>query len=82
MDSSPDSVTSTTLLLRLRLTPADQVAWSEFVALYGRRIFGWCRQWGLQEADAHDVTQAVLLKLLQAMQTFRYEGNERARLGD
>jgi RNA polymerase sigma-70 factor (ECF subfamily) len=68
-----DSVTSTSLLIRLRQTPLDQAAWSQFVQRYGRRVHNWCRRFGLQEADAEDVTQTVLLKLLLAMQTFRYD---------
>ena len=55
--------TSLTLLDRLRRDPKDQAAWSEFVARYGPRILQWCRGWGLQESDAQDVTQDVLLKL-------------------
>jgi RNA polymerase sigma-70 factor (ECF subfamily) len=73
VDHSLESVTSITLLGRLQHGPADQEAWSEFVARYGWRITAWCRQWGLQEADSLDVTQTVLLKLLAAMQTFRYD---------
>jgi RNA polymerase sigma-70 factor (ECF subfamily) len=43
------------------------------VERYGRRIYGWCRHWNLQEADAEDVTQEVLLKLAAKMQTFTYD---------
>jgi RNA polymerase sigma-70 factor (ECF subfamily) len=68
-----NSITSTSLLNRLRQSPLDQAAWSEFVARYGRRVHHWCRRFGLQVADAEDVTQTVLLKLLLAMQTFRYD---------
>ena len=64
--------TSGTLLRRVR-SPLDQEAWNEFVELYGRRIYGWCRQWGLQEADAEDVTQDVLLRLASKMRDFAYD---------
>jgi RNA polymerase sigma-70 factor (ECF subfamily) len=57
----------------MQQTPADHSAWTEFVERYGARIQSWCRQWGLQEADAQDVAQTVLLKLLRAVQTFRYD---------
>ena len=67
-----DTVTSNTLLLRVRDTD-DQVAWGEFVDLYGPRIFTWCRQFRLQDSDAADVTQIVLTKLVSAMQQFEYE---------
>jgi len=68
-----DSQTSTTLLRRLRCDPTDQAAWGEFVDRYGRMIFRWCRRWGLQEADAEDVTQNVLLELARQMRTFEYD---------
>jgi RNA polymerase sigma factor (sigma-70 family) len=67
------SQTSITLLGRLRQDPKDQGAWSEFVAWYEPRILAWCRRWGLQESDAQDVTQAVLLKLSGSMATFVYD---------
>jgi RNA polymerase sigma factor (sigma-70 family) len=70
-DSSGPS-TSATLLNRVR-SPLDQAAWNEFVERYGRRIYGWCRQWGLQEADAEDVTQDVLLRLASKMRGFAYD---------
>jgi RNA polymerase sigma-70 factor (ECF subfamily) len=59
--------------------PTDQEAWCEFVDRYGRKIFGWCRQWGLQEADARDVTQNVLAELARQMQRFRYDPAGRFR---
>lgn len=68
-----DSQTSATLLTRLRQVPADQAAWAQFADRYGRKIYGWCRQWKLQEADAEDVTQIVLLKLAGKMQAFEYD---------
>jgi RNA polymerase sigma-70 factor (ECF subfamily) len=65
--------TSATLLARLRQSPADQEAWRRFTECYGRKIYAWCRQWNLQEADAEDVTQNVLIKLAEKMQTFVYD---------
>ena len=70
MTDSPLS-TRTSLLLRLRQAPPDQEAWAEFVDRYGPQIHGWCRRWGLQEADAQDVTQTVLLRLASKLQTLR-----------
>jgi RNA polymerase sigma-70 factor (ECF subfamily) len=74
--------TSPTLLERLRQAPADQAAWTEFVRRYGPRVYRWCRRWQLQEADAQDVTQAVLVKLSDKMRTFSYDpaGSFRAYL--
>ncbi len=51
-----DSDTNASLLVRLQQAPADQAAWAEFVRRYGARIHGWCRRWGLQEADAQEVS--------------------------
>jgi RNA polymerase sigma-70 factor (ECF subfamily) len=65
--------TNPTLLLRLRRSPADQDAWKQFVERYGGLIFGWCRRWGLQIADADDVTQAILLKMVRALPKFDYD---------
>jgi RNA polymerase sigma-70 factor (ECF subfamily) len=76
-DSS--SRTRTSLLLRLRQAPPDQEAWAEFVDRYGRQIHAWCRRWGLQEADAQDVTQTVLLQLASKLQTFAYDPAQRFR---
>ena len=73
MTSDPSAAsTSATLLNRVR-SPLDQGAWNEFVERYGPRIYGWCRQWGLQEADAEDVTQDVLLRLARKMRGFAYD---------
>jgi RNA polymerase sigma-70 factor (ECF subfamily) len=64
--------TSATMLARVQ-NPADRQAWEEFVARYGPRIRQWCRRWNLQEADADDVTQEVLLRLAQKLRDFRYD---------
>jgi RNA polymerase sigma factor (sigma-70 family) len=74
-----DSSTRLSLLGRLRLTPTDEQAWSEFVERYGRQVYTWCRQWGLQEADAEDVTQNVLADLARQMRTFEYQPSGRFR---
>ena len=67
------SETRMTLLSRLRKDPTNEVAWGEFVEHYGRKVFGWCRKWHLQEADAEDVTQNVLVKLAEKMRDFVYD---------
>jgi RNA polymerase sigma-70 factor (ECF subfamily) len=73
MGNSPQSVTNSSLLGRLRCAPTDQAAWQEFVARYGPKIYLWCRQWQLQAADAEDVTQTVLAKLAVRMNNFVYD---------
>lgn len=73
MRPDTESRTSASLLARLRTSPADQTAWGEFVDRYGRKIYGWCRHWGLQESDAQDVTQDVLVRLAEKMRGFAYD---------
>src|SRR5947209_8306599 len=65
--------TRITLLTQLRQDPSDQAGWDEFVERYGRHIYRWCRQWKLQDADAEDVTQEVLVKLTQKLRGFAYD---------
>jgi RNA polymerase sigma-70 factor (ECF subfamily) len=65
--------TRLTLLARLRQDPTNQAAWDEFVERYGRHIYRWCRQWKLQDADAEDVTQDILLKLARKLRDFAYD---------
>jgi RNA polymerase sigma factor (sigma-70 family) len=67
------SQTSVTLLGRLRQEGTDQAAWEEFVRRYGPKICSWCRQWALQESDAQDVAQEVLLKLAAKLRSFSYD---------
>lgn len=73
MDRIIESRTRASLLARLRQAPADQAAWGEFVERYGRKLYGWCRHWGLQEADAQDVAQDVLVRLAGKMRGFDYD---------
>lgn len=65
--------TRASLLSRLRHEPNDQSAWDEFVARYGPQLVAWCRRWGLQEADAQDVAQAVLIRLAVKLRSFVYD---------
>jgi RNA polymerase sigma-70 factor (ECF subfamily) len=46
---------------------------------YGPQIHAWCRRWGLQETDARDVTQTVLLQLASKLRTFTYDPAQRFR---
>jgi RNA polymerase sigma factor (sigma-70 family) len=65
--------THVTLLTQLRQDPSDQAGWDAFVERYGRHIYRWCRQWNLQDADAEDVTQDILVKLTQKLRAFTYD---------
>ena len=69
MSTNPNKDTSVTLMMRVQEDPADPRAWDEFVERYQPMIRAWCLRWGSQPADADDVAQQVLLKLLTAMKT-------------
>jgi len=71
--------THLSLLRRLRETPADQAAWTAFVNRYEPLLRLWCQEHGLQEADALDVVQNILLKLATHMQSFVYDPSLRFR---
>lgn len=73
MAAADTDATRLSLLLRLRENPSDPAAWRSFVDRYGRRVFAWCRRWGLQQADAEDVTQNVLVVLAEKMSEFTYD---------
>jgi RNA polymerase sigma-70 factor (ECF subfamily) len=73
VSDAPADATRLSLLRRLQQDPHDQFAWNEFVVRYGPRILAWCRRWALQEADAQDVTQMVLLRLSVKLRTFVYD---------
>jgi RNA polymerase sigma-70 factor, ECF subfamily len=65
------SATPLSLLARLR-DPVDAQAWKLFEQRYGDLILAYCRSRGLQPADAEDVRQMVLSKLLQGLRNFEY----------
>ena len=71
--------TRASLLEQLRGDRTDQPAWVLFVARYGPMVRDWCRKWGLQPADADDVTQVVLLKLATRLRQFTYDPDRRFR---
>jgi RNA polymerase sigma factor (sigma-70 family) len=73
MLDAPLPTTRVTLLARLQWDPTDQAAWGVFVEHYGRHIYRWCRRWKLQNADAEDVTQDILMKLAQKLRAFAYD---------
>ena len=58
MNSTPE--TRSSLLIRVR-DPADQAVWHEFAEIYRPLILRLARQKGMQEADADDVAQEVLV---------------------
>jgi RNA polymerase sigma factor (sigma-70 family) len=73
MNNETNLRTSASLLHRVRQGPGDEDAWNTFVERYGPRILAWCRGWQLQESDAQDVTQEVLLQLVAKLRRFEYD---------
>jgi len=63
--------TRPSLLLRIR-DSRDTESWQRFVDVYGPLVYGYCRQRGLQDADAAEVMQEVLLQVNRSMAQFEY----------
>ena len=69
-----DDALLTRLSLLARLEDSDDTAaWHQFVELYGRLVYGFARDRGLQDADAADLTQEVFLDLAPKAGRWRYE---------
>jgi RNA polymerase sigma-70 factor (ECF subfamily) len=71
-NSIPDSV-ATSLTLVQRLRENDRQACGLFARLYGPVIYHWSRTFGLQDADAADVAQDVVMIVLSRIDTFHRE---------
>ncbi len=67
------------MLARLGSGNNDPEAWSRFVLVYGPQVVRWCRNYGLQEADAHDVAQDVLLQFSKQIGRFEYDPSKSFR---
>jgi|688.fasta_scaffold292525_2 RNA polymerase sigma factor (sigma-70 family) len=67
------------LLRRLGDEPDSQGAWQEFVRIYGTEVIRWCRGCGLQDADAADVAQDVLVRFWKQAAKFSYDPGRRFR---
>jgi len=70
--------TSPTLLAKLRETDQPE-AWDRFVSLYGPMLLAWASRQGLSGHDAEDLTQEVLIKLLQLLRTFQRDEGQSFR---
>lgn len=73
MDDLPQ--TRPSLLLRLQGT-RDELAWSEFLAIYEPLILRLMRLRGLQDSDARDATQQVLMRISSAISRYEPDGAE------
>ena len=63
--------TSSSLLERVK--SRDQAAWERLVSLYSPLVYHWCRQAGLQAADAADVGQEVFQAVARKVADFRHD---------
>ncbi len=67
-------IPSTRLSLLVRLGDSeDEAAWSQFVDLYAPLVYGYARKQGLQDADAADLAQDVLLAVAGAVGRLEYD---------
>ncbi len=62
--------TSESLILRVK-DPADAAAWSAFLAIYRPVIYRLARSRGLQDADAEDLAQQVLVSISRTVQNWQ-----------
>ena len=65
--------TSLTLMARIADCREDQAVWGEFVEIYGTHVVRWCRSFGLNEDDARDLSQNVLLRFWRQAKVWRYD---------
>ena len=72
MSGEQNSATRQSLLLRVR-DLSDRGAWQDFIECYAPRVFAWCLRFKLQDADAADATQMVLMKLVEGLRSFEYD---------
>ncbi|MGB7348085.1 MAG: sigma-70 family RNA polymerase sigma factor [Pirellulaceae bacterium] len=73
--SAPE--TRASLLLRIR-DPQDRDAWREFSSLYRPIVLEMAKRRGMQNADAEDLAQHVLVAISQAIERFEPD-NQRAK---
>lgn len=71
-DQATPATTHPSLLLRLR-DPRDAAAWQLFVDTYAPLVYRYCRRLGLQDADAADVGQEVLVQVAGSIARFDYQ---------
>lgn len=79
MSASGDA-TRASLILRIR-DARDTGAWETFLETYVPMVYRYCRCRGLQDSDAADVTQEVMVQVARSARTFEYRP-ERGRFRD
>lgn len=78
-EGSMGEQTTGIMLALVKKEPFEGEIWDAFVQKYQPSVLSWCQRWGLQDADAHDLTQDVFLKLLAKMRDFQYDPNSSFR---
>ena len=56
-----------------RMSTGCTDAWTEFCEIYGKAVYAFCRSRGLQDADAHDVCQQLLIKVEKQLGEKRHD---------
>lgn len=67
--------THVSLLARL-VDPHDEAAWSEFLAIYESAVYRYARSRGLQDSDARDVVQNVVVAVHAKVATWVPDGQK------
>jgi RNA polymerase sigma-70 factor (ECF subfamily) len=70
--------TRSTLLARVR-SPENREAWQQFVLIYRPAIYRMARRRGMQDADAQDLVQTVLIRVAGAIDRWEAEPGVRFR---
>jgi RNA polymerase sigma-70 factor, ECF subfamily len=72
--------TSLSLLERLRYSPENE-GWNRLVDLYTPLVRVWLRRYDVQDSDANDLVQEVLLTVSREIGTFEHRGQSGAFRG-
>ena len=72
--------TSLSLLERLRHSPENE-GWSRLADLYAPLVRVWLRRYDVQDSDANDLVQEVLLAVSKELGTFEHRGQPGAFRG-
>jgi len=67
--------TNQSLIARVK-DSADAGSWAEFLGIYQPVLFRMARRRGLQDADAHDVTQQVFLSISRSIENWTADNDQ------
>lgn len=70
MAELPDTQLSLILRLPATVDRIDQCAWQEFVQIYEPFIYSYARRRGLQDSDAHELIQRVMIAVAKSIQNW------------